>query len=115
MVLELEEIKVECIIGDLEAEREKKQLIFVDAELEIEEKASETDDISGTVDYCRIIDKAREALEKGKFRMLERAANAVCDACLSFEKVESVKAKVKKEGISKGVKSVSASMEKRRG
>ena len=114
MVLKLEEIQVECIIGELEAERIKKQLLYVKAVIDIEEKSSLTDKIEDTLDYCEVVQKIRGNLEREKCRMLERAAKIVCDTCLSFGNVKFVKAEVRKEGTLRGVKSVTAEMEETR-
>ena len=114
MLLELDEIQVECIIGELEAERIKKQILYVKVSIEVEQKAYLTDEIEDTVDYCEIVEKIKRNLENSKCRMIERAAKVVCDTCMSFERVRSVKAEARKEGTLKGVKSVKVTMEETR-
>ena len=52
MTLMIEGIEVECIIGDLPEEREREQTLVVDAELEIPDRAAETDALADTVDYA---------------------------------------------------------------
>ncbi len=80
MTLRIEGIEVECIIGDLPEEREREQTLVVDAELEIPDRAAETDALADTVDYAAAAERVRAALRAAKCRMIERAAKVAYDA-----------------------------------
>ena len=80
MTLMIEGIEVECIIGDLPEEREREQTLVVDAELEIPDRAAETDALADTVDYAAAAERVRAALKAGECRMIERAAKVAYDA-----------------------------------
>ena len=80
MTLRIEGIEAECIIGDLPEEREREQTLVVDAELEIPDRAAETDALADTVDYAAAAERVRAALRAAKCRMIERAAKVAFDA-----------------------------------
>lgn len=98
MTLKIDGIEVECIIGDLPEERIREQTLVVDAELEIPDRAAETDALADTVDYAAAAERVRAALRAAKCRMIERAAKVVRDVCLSEPKVLAAKVRVVKSG-----------------
>jgi dihydroneopterin aldolase len=50
MILRLNDLNVECIIGERDYERERPQTVIIDVELEIDDRSSLTDELSDTVD-----------------------------------------------------------------
>ena len=88
MILKLNGLAVECIIGDLPKERSTTQTLRIDAELDVAGQASETDGISDAVDYAALSYAIRDALVAAKCRLIERAAKSrtrrlhVISACL---------------------------------
>lgn len=98
MTLRLNGIDVDCIIGERPDERTRTQTLRVDVELEIPDRAAETDDLADTVDYAALAGKIRAALSSAKCRMIERAAKVVRDICLAEPLVRSAKARVVKYG-----------------
>lgn len=109
MKLLLNEIEVECVIGDLPEERTGTQMLKIDVELEISELAGETDELRDTVDYAALTEEIRETLVRAECRMLERAAKLVVDTSLKFGrgKVFAAKATVTKSGAIAHLKSAS--------
>ena len=114
MLLELNGIDVECIIGDRPDERERAQRLSVDVALEIGDAAAESDELADTVDYARLSVRIREALAVAKCRMIERAAKVACDICMADPKVASARVKVVKCGAVPHLISASATYEARR-
>ena len=114
MLLELNGLDVECIIGELPDERERVQTLSIDVALEIGDGAAESDEIADTVDYAELAGRIRGELAKAKCRMIERAAKLVCDICLADPKVGAAEAKVTKSGAVPGLKSASATFRRRR-
>lgn len=110
MILSLQEIDVDCIIGDLPEERVTPQRLSVNVELEISDLAGETDELSDTVDYATLTEAIRLSLVNGRCRMIERAAKLVVETCLSFGcgKVFHVRAAVTKAGAIAHLKSATA-------
>ena len=102
--LKLNGIVVDCILGDLPEEREKKQQVMVDVELSLDmEDAVLSDCLDDTVDYVLLVGNIREALEEARCRLLERAADVVADVCLSDPRVEHVTVGIKKFGTVAGL------------
>ncbi len=98
MLLKLNGIDVDCIIGDRPDERARLQTLRVDVELEIDGAAAETDELADTVDYAALTERIRKALSEAKCRMIERAANVVRAVCVANPKVKSAKVRVVKTG-----------------
>ena len=106
MILELNGIDVECIIGERADERTRTQRLLVDVRLEIGDAAAESDALSDTVDYAALTEKVRAVLVAAKCRMIERAAKVVCDLCREdpkflredFKKREGFKHSVRRAG-----------------
>ena len=108
MKLKLNGISVDCVIGERPDERDRLQRLDVDIELEIPDRAAETDELADTVDYAALAEKVRSALVAAKCRMIERAAKVACDVCLADEKVRSATVTVTKAGAIPGLASASA-------
>ena len=111
MTLNLNNLDVECVIGERKDERDRLQKLRVDVELEIPDTAGETDELADTVDYAALTEKIRAALVAAKCKMIERAAKVVCDVCRADAKVASVKVTVTKSGAVPHLESASATAE----
>ena len=111
MKLELNGIDVECIIGERPDERTRPQRLRVDVALTIGDRASETDELSDTVDYAALTESIRAVLVEAKCRMIERAAKVVCELCLVDEKVSAAKVRVVKSGAIPHLESAAAVIE----
>ncbi len=96
--LELENLAVDCIIGDLPEERVKEQRVRLDIALEIDENASRSDALEDTLDYAELSRRLSAALKEAKCRMIERAARLALDICLNDGKVRKARVKVTKTG-----------------
>ena len=108
MKLELNGIDVDCIIGERPDERTRTQRLRVDVVLTIGDRASETDELSDTVDYAALTESIRAALIVAKCKMIERAAKVVC---LADTKVSAAKARVVKSGAIAHLESAAAVIE----
>ena len=98
MILDLNGIDVECIIGERAEERTRTQRLLVDVRLEIGDAATESDELADTVDYAALTEKVRATLVVARCRMIERAAKVVCDLCLEDPKVCAATIRVVKAG-----------------
>lgn len=108
MILELNGIDVDCIIGEREEERGRTQRLTVDVRLEICDDAAESDALADTVDYAMLTERVRDALVAAKCRMIERAARVVCDLCMDDAKVSAAAVRVTKAGAVAHLASASA-------
>ena len=57
MTLRLDGLEVECVIGDLPCERERAQRLLVNVELEVSDRAAETDDLADAADYAALAER----------------------------------------------------------
>ena len=114
MKLKLNNLVLKCVIGERPDERVREQELRVDVELEIADRAAETDELGDTVDYAALADRIRAALVAAKCRMIERAAKVACVTCLDDEKVIAVTAAVTKSGAVPGLESATAVFEMER-
>ncbi|MBO5939568.1 MAG: dihydroneopterin aldolase [Kiritimatiellae bacterium] len=108
MLLELNGLEVDCVIGELPDERVRNQRLLVDVKLDIAETSAESDDLNDTVDYAALSDDIRAALIAAECRMIERAAKIVHDICISDSKVASAEVKITKSGAIPHLASASA-------
>ena len=108
MTLRMDGLEVECVIGDLPGERERPQRLLVDAELEVSDRAAESDDLADAADYAALAERIRAALVGAKCRLIERAARIACDACLADGHVVAARVSVTKRGAVPGLASATA-------
>src|SRR5688500_11768069 len=70
-----DQYKLDCIIGVYPHERQTKQTIFVDLQVEADfSKCSKSDDIADTVNYEQLAELCIHLAESGKFALLETFA-----------------------------------------
>lgn len=98
MLLELNGLEVDCIIGELSEERLRNQRLVLDVQLEICDDSAYSDELADTVDYAALAESIRAALVSAECRMIERAAKVAHDICIADPKVRSAKVKVTKSG-----------------
>lgn len=98
MILELNGIDVDCIIGERDDERTRLQNLRVDVKLDVIDNSAESDELADTVDYAALTESIRFALVEAKCKMIERAAKIVCDVCLADRRVRSATARITKFG-----------------
>ena len=115
MKLRLNGIEAECIIGERPDERVRTQTLRLDVELEIPDKAADTDELADTVDYAATADAIRTALAAAKCRMIARAAKVVCDLCMEDPKVLAASVRVEKRGAVLHLASAAATFAATRG
>jgi len=111
MKLKLNEIAVDCIIGDLPEERVRAQRLLVDVTLDMDEAASMTDQLEDTIDYAKLVMVIRRALVEARCRMIERAARLVAEVCRKEPRVKALKVAVTKSGAVPGLGSATAECE----
>ena len=108
MKLRLNGLAIDCIVGERPDERVREQELRVDVELEISDRAAETDELGDTVDYAALADRIRTALVAAKCKMIERAAKVAYDVCRTEAKVLSATVTVMKTGAVPGLESAAA-------
>jgi dihydroneopterin aldolase len=108
MLLELNGLEVDCVIGELPEERVRNQRLILDVQLDVCDDSAFSDELADTVDYAALADSIRAALVAAECRMIERAAKVAYDICIANSKVRSAKVRVTKSGAIKHLASASA-------
>ena len=79
--VQIEDLRIPCVIGCLEEERDRNQEIVVSLELEIDSRqAAYEDRLEHTVDYVALERAVRFILAAGQFRLLETAGHVLVRA-----------------------------------
>ena len=108
MILRLDGLEVDCVIGERSDERNRVQRLRVDVELEVDGHAAETDDLADAADYAALGGKIRSRLAEARCRMIERAAFIAAEVCMEDPRVLAAEVKVTKTGAVEGLRSASA-------
>lgn len=78
-------------------ERAEPQPFEVDVVLGLDlSRAAATDELSDTVDYASVYERARRVVEEGSFHLLEALASAIADAVLAAFPIDEVEVRVRK-------------------
>ena len=85
----VQDLKITCIVGIYEKERELKQNLFLDIEMDLDfGDAANTEDVSHTVDYAHVSDAIEAWVQERKFQLIETLAEQGCQ--LIFDRWSSV-------------------------
>ena len=83
--------------GVAEAERQLGQKYEIDLELMTDlAAAGETDDLTHTIDYAQVVQRAIEIGTQGSFQLFEALAETIADAILTQFQIEEIRITVKK-------------------
>jgi len=108
MIIRIEDLKLRTIVGIYEWEKENKQDIVINVEIEFDgTKAIETDDIADTIDYKSITKKIITMVEESEFNLIERIAGEAIKIIMENEKVQKASVRVDKPGALRFTDSVS--------
>ena len=108
MILEINGIEVNCIIGDLPEERLRPQMLLVDVKLTTNTAAARSDKLSDGVDYLVIVKEIRNTLVEAQCHLIENAAYLLAQKLLLFKGVWKAEVRVEKFGSIPGVRSAAA-------
>jgi dihydroneopterin aldolase/D-erythro-7,8-dihydroneopterin triphosphate epimerase len=111
----IHDLRLRCIIGVNDWEREKRQEVLINIEMEADcSPAGTSDDLSEAVDYRRVAKEVIALVEGSDFLLVERMAEEVAGICLKDPKVEGVRVRVEKPGAVRFARSVGVEVERRR-
>ncbi len=97
--IHIRDLLVRCIVGVNEWEQAERQNVILNVTLYANlRSACLSDDIADTVDYVTIKKRILERVESRSFRLLERLAEVVAEACLESPRVERVDVMADKPG-----------------
>lgn len=94
-VIEIRNLRVDCIVGVYRSERHTPQPLELDAALYLDTRAAGRErGLRATVDYARLVGELRFLLESASFRLLESAAEALCRYVLAPPTADAPRAQV---------------------
>ena len=100
-------LQVETIIGIFDWEREVRQVISIDLEMEFDnKKAAKSDDIKDALDYKKVGKRINTFVKKSKYKLVERLAEQIAKLVLKEFPVSSVTVSLMKPGAMRGSESV---------
>ncbi|MDQ2999676.1 MAG: dihydroneopterin aldolase [Fibrobacterota bacterium] len=78
-ILNVDDLRIRCIVGVYTHERKVEQDLFVDVRLEFDfSEAARTDQISHSLDYTRLAAILEEWMQREKFQLIETLAERAC-------------------------------------
>lgn len=104
----IRDLLLRCIIGIYPEEREKKQDVIINVELDCHSfsKAAETDNIDEAVNYKTITKDIIKIVEPSSFQLIETLAEKIAARCLEDERVHVAKVMIDKPGALRFARSV---------
>ena len=112
----IKDLLIRGIIGIHDWEREKKQDILINVEMEADcRPAGLSDDFKDAVDYRAATKSIIALVENSAFFLVEKMAEEIAAICMENPKVTLVRVRVEKPGAVRFSRSVGLEIERRRG
>ena len=103
----INDLQVETVIGIFDWEREIKQTISINLEMEFDiSKAAQSDDINDSLDYKKVSKRIISLCEKADSYLVENLIEKIAQAVLKEFPVSKVTVSLEKPGALRGSKSV---------
>lgn len=103
----LRDLRLPCTIGVNEWEREVRQIVAIDIDMDLDlTEAGRRDDLALTIDYKRVRDRVETIVTESRFFLVEALAERIAAACLEGRNVERVRVRVEKPGALRGTRTV---------
>ncbi|MDA8118845.1 dihydroneopterin aldolase [Acidiferrobacter thiooxydans] len=114
-VLYLHDLRVDCIIGIWDWERQTRQTIVLDLDMGVDIRAAATsDDLRDTLDYKAVAKRVIAFVEASEFRLVETLAERVAGLILREFPVPWLRLRLDKHGAIRGAGQVGLVIERRR-
>ena len=98
-IIYIKDLRVQAIIGIFGWEREVRQEVSIDLEMEFDcKRAAKTDSIEDTIDYKKITKGIIKFVEESEFQLQETLAEGIAELVKNEYKVNSLKLRVSKPG-----------------
>ena len=112
----IENLTVETVIGIFDWEREIRQAVSLDLEMEFDiRQAAATDAIADTLDYKAVAKRLIRFVERSEFQLVETLAEKCAAIVLAEFPVEHLKLKLSKPGAVRGSSAVGVIIERSKG
>ena len=109
-------LELYCVIGVQPWERDVRQKVRIDLDLEGDcRPAGTTDDAALALDYKAVAKRVQQLVEESSFLLVEALAERIASALLAeFPRAETVKVRLSKPGAVRYAASVGVAIERRR-
>ena len=112
----IENLTIETVIGIFDWEREIRQTVSLDLEMDYDiSKAAASDSIEDTLDYKAVAKRLIRFVEKSEFNLVEALAEHCAQIVLNEFPVSRLKLKLSKPGAVRGSSAVGVIIERSRG
>jgi FolB domain-containing protein len=112
----IQDLLIRGIIGIHDWEREKKQDILINIEMEADCRAAgESDDFRDAVDYRAVTKSVIGLVEGSEFFLVEKMAEEIAKICLADSRVTLARVRVEKPGAVRFSRSVGIEVERGQG
>jgi dihydroneopterin aldolase len=109
----IEDLNVQTVIGIYDWEREIKQVVSLDLEMEFDiTRAAETDSIEDTLDYKAVSKRLIRFIEESEFQLVEALAERCAAIVLAEFPVKWLRLKLGKPGAVRGSSAVGVIIER---
>ncbi len=99
----IKDLQIETIVGIYDWEKEVKQIISLDIEIDYDmKKPSRSDKLSDTLNYKKISKRVISLVEKSRTNLIENLAEKIAQTIIKEFKVKKVKLFLKKSGALRG-------------
>jgi dihydroneopterin aldolase len=114
-IVYIRELRVETIIGIFDWEREVKQVVSLDLEMQTDiRKSAQSDHIDDTLNYKAVAKRLIGYIEASSFQLVETLAEQCAKIVLEEFGVSWVKLRLSKPGAVRGARDVGVIIERRR-
>ncbi|WP_367184279.1 dihydroneopterin aldolase [Acidiferrobacter sp.] len=114
-VLYLHDLRVDCIIGIWDWERQTRQTVVFDLDMGVDIRtAAATDDLRDTLDYKAVAKRVIAFVEGSEFHLVETLAERVADLILHEFPVPWLRLRLDKRGAIRGAGQVGLVIERHR-
>lgn len=108
MIIKVENLRLRTVVGIFEWEKKVRQDVIINLEMHLEDNsASESDNISDTVDYKKITKNIITYVEGNSFNLIEKIAGDVAKQVMDDRRIKKTVVKVDKPGALRFADSVS--------
>jgi len=112
-IVYLHDLKIDCVIGVWEWERQTTQTVTLDLDMAIDgRKAAQTDRIEDTLNYKAVAKRLIAFVSTSKFQLVETLAERVAEIVLSDFNVRWLRLRVNKKGAIRGAADVGVVIER---
>ena len=114
-ILAIDDLAIECILGDDPEERLRPRPVRVSVELSTDfSAAARSDSLADAIDYRALAGRLARVAVEGRFRLVEALARALLAVCLDDPRVSAARVAVTKPGVPPGAAAARAVSEMRK-